>query len=62
MTTFLSGAFAGLLVGGFIGTLVMAIIAAAKETDAEFETAVDTGTDPYPTRLAIRARYEGECG
>lgn len=60
MTTFLSGAFAGLLVGGFIGTLVMAIIAAAKETDIdEVETWSD---DPYPSRLAIRAPYEGDGG
>jgi|UniRef100_A0A6H1ZB61 hypothetical protein len=60
MTTFLSGAFAGLLVGGFIRTMVMAILNYARATDEEY--GADTGTDPYPSRLATRARYEGECG
>lgn len=55
LSTFISGAFAGLLVGGFVGSLIMALIQSNRECDETPET----GTDTY---CPIRERYEAECG
>lgn len=68
MSMFLYGAFAGVLCGGFIGCLAMALVQVNRRDDigtgTEFPAVPVSRLDrgwTYP-RDDVRERYESECG